>query len=90
MSSSATTSTKTKEQHSSPRRGHKRTKSDGNGAIGPNDEFLEFPEYDADEEPRECKKAFTLFCKASRKDVKRSLGPLEDTSKVRMSFHFYW
>lgn len=44
-----------------------------NGAIGPDGTFVDFPEYDGSEEPRECKKAFTLFCTSTRKQVKRSL-----------------
>ncbi len=47
--------------------------SNESGAIGPDGTFVEFPDYDGTEEPRECKKAFTLFCTATRKEVKRSL-----------------
>eukprot|EP00804_Cyclotella_cryptica_P021885 CCRYP_000846-RA/>CCRYP_000846-RA protein AED:0.28 eAED:0.28 QI:206/0.85/0.87/1/1/1/8/1264/1475 len=38
------------------------------GAIGPDGKFVSFPDYDGKEEPQENKKAFTLFCKATRKD----------------------
>ena len=46
-----------------------------NGAIGPEGDFVEFPEYDGETEPNENKKAFTLFCKATRREVKNSLSP---------------
>jgi len=46
-----------------------------NGAIGPDGDFVDFPPYDGTEHPRECKKAFTLFCTGTRKKVKKSLEP---------------
>lgn len=52
------------------------------GAIGPDGEFVKFPEYDGEEEPRENKKAFTMFCNATRKEVKHSLSPTERKNKV--------
>jgi len=52
-----------------------------NGAIGPGGDFVEFPEYDGREEPHENKKAFTLFCKATRREVKSSLSPLSRKDK---------
>jgi len=52
------------------------------GAIGPDGDFFEFPHYDSSEEPRECKKAFTLFCNGSRKEVKKSLDPESRRDKV--------
>jgi len=45
------------------------------GAMGPGGDFVEFPEYDVEDEPHEKKKAFTLFCKSTRKEVKKSLSP---------------
>lgn len=54
------------------------------GASGPGGDFVEFPEYDGEEEPNESKKAFTLFCKKTRKEVKKSLSPSERKSKVRL------
>lgn len=55
-----------------------------NGAAGPGGEFVEFPEYDGEEEPNENKKAFTLFCKRTRKEVKKSLSSAERKNKVRL------
>lgn len=43
------------------------------GAIGPDGDFVEFPEYDASQPPKEAKKAFTHFCVSTRKEVKASL-----------------
>jgi len=51
------------------------------GAAGPGGEFVEFPEYDGEEEPHENKKAFTLFCKNTRREVKASLDPSERKKK---------
>ena len=44
------------------------------GATGPDDEFLDFPDYDGQEPPRDKKKAFTHFCTKTRKEVKSSLA----------------
>lgn len=55
------------------------------GAIGPEGKFVPFPEYDGKEEPHENKKAFTLFCKATRKEVKNSLSGAERKNKVGAS-----
>ena len=52
-----------------------------NGAIGPEGDFVEFPEYDGEEEPHENKKAFTLFCKSTRREVKNSLSPSSRKNK---------
>lgn len=52
------------------------------GAMGPDGDFVEFPPYDGTEEPRECKKAFTLFCTGNRKEVKRSLDPASRKDRV--------
>jgi len=54
----------------------------GAGFVGPGGEFVEFPEYDGEEEPTENKKAFTLFCKRTRREVKNSLGPSQRKDKV--------
>lgn len=54
------------------------------GAPGPGGDFVEFPEYDAEEEPNESKKAFTLFCKSTRREVKKSLSPSERKNKVSL------
>ncbi|KAI2496647.1 actin-dependent regulator of chromatin subfamily A [Fragilaria crotonensis] len=51
------------------------------GAPGPGGEFLEFPEYDGEEEPMPIKKAFTLFCGSVRKQVKGSLPPEKRKNK---------
>jgi len=52
------------------------------GAIGPEGKFVPFPDYDGTEEPHENKKAFTLFCKKTRKEVKNSLSPSQRKNKV--------
>jgi seryl-tRNA synthetase len=52
------------------------------GAIGPDGDFVEFPEYDGTEPPKEHKKAFTHFCIKTRKEVKASLDPSERGNKV--------
>lgn len=51
------------------------------GAAGPDGEFVEFPLYDGDEEPKEYKKAFTHFCQHSRKEVKATLDSIERKNK---------
>jgi len=56
-----------------------------NGAIGPEGDFVEFPEYNGEEEPHENKKAFTLFCKATRREVKNSLSPSSRKNKDRVN-----
>ena len=55
------------------------------GAIGPDGEFVEFPPYDGSEPPRECKKAFTLFCTGTRKEVKKSLDSASRKDRVSAS-----
>ena len=55
------------------------------GAIGPEGDFVEFPEYNGEEEPHENKKAFTLFCKATRREVKNSLSPSARKNKDRVN-----
>ncbi len=52
------------------------------GAVGPGGGFVKFPEYDGEDEPHENKKAFTLFCKSTRREVKNSLSPSERKNKV--------
>lgn len=47
-------------------------------------EFVEFPDYDGEEEPVENKKAFTLFCKRTRKEVKNSLPSEFRKNKVSL------
>lgn len=53
------------------------------GAPGPDGDVVAFPEYDASEPPRDHKKAFTLFCNATRREVKASLDPASRKDKVR-------
>jgi hypothetical protein len=52
------------------------------GALGPDGGFVEFPEYDGTEPPKESKKAFTHYCINTRKEVKASLDPADRKSKV--------
>lgn len=66
------------------------------GAVGPDGDIVDFPHYDGSEEPRECKKAFTLFCTGNRKEVKKSLDPSDRKDRVSSNvkptllfFHFY-
>lgn len=54
------------------------------GALGPDGEFVAFPEYDGSEEPPEWKKPFTHFCVHTRKQVKASLDPADRKDKVRL------
>eukprot|EP00536_Pseudo-nitzschia_multiseries_P003978 jgi/Psemu1/253123/estExt_Genewise1Plus.C_630105 len=51
------------------------------GAVGPDGAFVEFPEYDGSEPPKEPKKAFAHFCQRTRKSVKNSLSPVERRNK---------
>jgi hypothetical protein len=53
------------------------------GAVGPGGDFVVFPDYNVYEQPHESKKAFTLFCKGTRKEVKNSLSLTERKDKVR-------
>jgi len=66
------------------------TKQDG--AIGPDGKFVTFSEYIGDEEPRSCKKAFTLFCNATRREVKKSLDAKSrrDKNKVNGMLRERW
>ncbi len=57
------------------------TEQQEDGASGPDGEFVAFPPYDGTDEPRECKKAFTLFCTGTRKEVKKSLDPSKRKDK---------
>lgn len=52
------------------------------GAIGPDGEFVAFPEYDGSEPPKDKKKAFTHFCNGTRRQVKKSLDPAARKDKV--------
>jgi len=63
-----------------------------NGATGPDGDFVEFPHYDGAEEPRENKKAFTLFCNGTRKEVKRSLDAVnrKDRDQVNKILKQKW
>ena len=58
------------------------------GALGPEGEFVEFPEYDGTDPPKEAKKAFTLFCLSTKKEVKASLGPADRKNKVSCVGYF--
>jgi SWI/SNF-related matrix-associated actin-dependent regulator of chromatin subfamily A member 5 len=53
------------------------------GALDPDGEFVDFPEYDGSEPPKEAKKPFTQFCVNNRKEVKASLDP-ENRKNKRM------
>ena len=58
------------------------THANDRGAIGPEGDFVEFPEYDGSEMPKESRKAFTHYCLHTRKEVKASLDPSERKNKV--------
>jgi len=60
-------------QHSNP----------NDGAQGPDGEFVHYPHYDGTEEPKEARRAFTLFCSGSRREVKESLDADSRSNKVR-------
>ena len=55
------------------------------GAIGPNGEYAEFPEYDGSEPPKEPRKAFAQFCQRTRKAVKNSLSPEDRRNKEKVN-----
>jgi SLIDE len=55
------------------------------GALGPDGNFVEFPEYDGSEPPKDAKKAFALFCNSTRKDVKAALDPHERKDKDKVN-----
>jgi hypothetical protein len=57
----------------------------GAGCMGPGGVYVEYPEYDGEEEPHENKKAFTLFCKRTRREVKNALSPSLRKDKVSQS-----
>jgi hypothetical protein len=52
------------------------------GAIGPDGDFLPFPEYDGNEEPLEWKKPFTHFCIHTRREVKHALDAVARKDKA--------
>lgn len=54
------------------------------GAIGPEGEFVEFPEYDGVDPPKEARKPFTHFCNSTRKSVKASLDPSQRKNKDKI------
>lgn len=58
------------------------------GFAGPGGEFVEFPAYNGEEEPNENKKAFTLFCKRTRREVKNSLSASQRKDKVNQNPFF--
>jgi SWI/SNF-related matrix-associated actin-dependent regulator of chromatin subfamily A member 5 len=55
------------------------------GAVGPDGEFVLFPEYDGSEPPKDRKKAFTHFCNGTRKEVKKSLDPAARKNKEKVN-----
>ena len=62
---------------------------DEGGAMGPDGEFVPFPEYDGNEPPKDCKKAFTHFCNGTRREVKKSLDPVARKNKVSTIRRFH-
>lgn len=74
-----------KKRGGSKKRQGETTASNDEGAIGPDGDFVLFPHYDGKEEPRENKKAFTLFCTANRKDVKKSLDEESRKDKAKVN-----
>ena len=54
-------------------------------AIGPDGKMVPFPEYNISEPPKENKKAFTLFCNGTRRDVKTSLDPVSRKDKKKVN-----
>lgn len=59
------------------------------GAVGPDGNFKEFPEYDGSEPPAEWKKPFTHYCIRTRKAVKAKLNPEDRKNKVRKRGKFH-
>ena len=72
------------EEQAPPESDPEESPEDSNGAIGPDGTFVEFPEYDGSEQPKEPKKAFTHFCINTRKEVKQSLNPSERKDKEKV------
>jgi len=62
--------------------------TENDGALGPDGEYVPFPHYDGIEEPKEARRAFTIFCSASRREVKESLDVQSRSNKVYLS-HLY-
>lgn len=83
-----------KENHTTPRRRTESTaddkpaelphEDDNNGAIGPDGQYEEFPEYDGSEPPVEWKKPFTQYCIRTKKSVKAHMDPGDRKDKVRI------
>jgi len=55
------------------------------GAIGPEGDYVEFPDYDGSETPKEPRKAFAQFCQRTRKSVKNSLEPQDRRNKEKVN-----
>jgi len=55
------------------------------GAIGPEGNYAEFPDYDGSEPPKEPRKAFAQFCQRTRKSVKNSLEPQDRRNKEKVN-----
>lgn len=55
------------------------------GAVGPEGDFVEFPQYDGLEPPKDPRKAFAQFCQRTRKSVKNSLDPKDRRNKEKVN-----
>ncbi len=71
-----------KKANSKKRKKESHNEKEIKGAIGPDGDFVDFPVYDGKDPPRDCKKAFTLFCVGTRKEVKKSLDPASRKDRV--------
>lgn len=59
--------------------------SSDRGAPGPDGNFVDFPDYDGKEPPKESKKPFTHFCNHTRRSIKESLDPSERKNKAKVN-----
>ena len=55
------------------------------GAVGPDGDFVEFPQYGGLEPPKDPRKAFAQFCQRTRKSVKNSLDPKDRRNKGKVN-----
>lgn len=76
--------TKEEEWKKGSRRKREEEDYDG-GAVGPDGDLVPFPEFDGSEPPKENKKAFTLFCNGTRREVKASLDRVSRKDKSRVN-----
>jgi len=70
---------------SSPQSAAAEDVDESKGALGPDGDFVEFPEYDGSEPPKDPRKAFAQFCQRTRKAVKNSLDSKDRRNKDKVN-----